>query len=98
MKTTMRQPLTAGRLDHLAENLTSRELALLKGLATVHVMTTAQVARLVIADLEAATALRLARRHLERLRRFGLVRRFADRARDRRVGAPGYVHALTAAV
>jgi len=69
----------------------------LKGLATVHVMTTAQVARLVIADLEAATALRLARRHLERLRRFGLVRRFADRARDRRVGAPGYVHALTAA-
>jgi len=43
------------------------------------------------------TAVRLARRHLQRLRAAGLVRRFEDRAWDRRAGAPGYVHALTAA-
>jgi len=95
--TAVRQPMTAGRLDRLAQEITVHELAVLDGLATVHVMTTEQVSRLVFADQEAATALRLARRHLERLRRFGLVRRFADRARDRRVGTPGYVHALTAA-
>jgi hypothetical protein len=97
MTTAVRQPFTAERLARLAESLTSRELAVLQGLAIVHVMTTAQVARLIFADREAATALRLARRYLERLRRFGLVRRFTDRARDRRVGAPGYVHALTTA-
>jgi hypothetical protein len=34
---------------------------------------------------------------LARLVRFGLVRRFPDRSRDRKVGAPGYVYALTAA-
>jgi Replication-relaxation len=97
MTTTLRQPLTAGRLDRLGEELTVHEQAVMDGLATAQVMTTAQVARLVFSVHEAATALRLARRHLERLRQFGLVRRFADRARDRRVGAPGYVHALTAA-
>lgn len=97
MSAVVRQPLTAGRLEQLACDLTPRERAILQGLARVQVLTTAQVARLVFEGQEAATALRLARRHLERLRRFGLVRRFADRARDRQVGAPGYIHALTAA-
>ena len=81
----------------LAGDLTARERAVLQALATMHVATTAQLARLVFAGHEPATAARLARRHLQRLVRFGLVRRFADRARDRRAGAPGYVHALTAA-
>jgi hypothetical protein len=95
--TAVRQPLTTRRLDRLAEILTPREHDVVQALATAHVMTTSQVARFVFADHEPDTAVRLARRHLERLRRFGLVRRFDDRARDRQVGAPGYVHALTSA-
>lgn len=89
--------LTRGRLDRVTEGLTARDWAILEALATVQVLTTAQVARLVFTGDSPETALRLARRHLARLRQSGLVRRFEDRARDRRVGAPGYVHALTAA-
>ncbi|MBO3752168.1 replication-relaxation family protein [Streptosporangiaceae bacterium NEAU-GS5] len=66
-------------------------------LRTVHVATTDQVARLVFDGHDEAVAGRLARRHLQRLDGFGLVRRLVDRSRDRQVGAPGYLHALTAA-
>jgi len=41
--------------------------------------------------------LRTTRRDLARLKTDGLVRRFVDRSRDRKVGAPGHVYALTAA-
>jgi hypothetical protein len=95
--TVRHQPLVVSRLDQLAENLTARERGILQALATVHVATTAQLARIAFADQEPETAARLTRRHLQRLARSGLVRRFEDRARERRVGAPGYVHALTAA-
>lgn len=97
MTTVTQRRLTAGRLDRLSESLTARERAILGVLGTAHVLATAQVARLVFADEGQSTALRLARRHLQRLRKFGLVRRFADRARERQAGAPGHVHALTAA-
>ena len=73
---TARQPITASRLAQLAESLTARERATLHALATVHVATTEQLARLVFAGHEPVTATRLARRHLQRLARCGLVRRF----------------------
>jgi hypothetical protein len=92
---TSHRPLTAGRLEQLRQDLTGREQAVLSTLTTLHAATTSQVARIVFAGSPSAD--RLARRHLARLVRFGLVRRFPDRSRDRKVGAPGYVYALTAA-
>jgi len=76
-------------------DLTGREQAVLAALVTLHAATTGQVARIVFGDQPSAE--RLARRHLERLARFGLVRRFPDRSRERKTGAAGHVHALTAA-
>ncbi len=87
--------LTGSRLTLLADTLTQREHQVLASLATMHAATTDQVARSVFPT--DPSSLRLARRHLQRLSGFGLVRRFPDRSRDRQVGAPGYVHALTAA-
>jgi hypothetical protein len=96
--TTMRpRPLTASRMKVLTRQLTGREHAVLEVLNVLHVATTDQIARVVFHEEGQATALRLTRRHLQRLREVGLVRRFDDRAWDRRVGAPGYVHALSAA-
>lgn len=82
-------------LEQLRQDLTVREHAILSVLATVHAATTDQVARIIFDGGESAN--RLARRHLVRLNQFGLVRRFRDRSRDRKVGAPGYIYALTAA-
>jgi hypothetical protein len=76
--------------------LTSRELEIVRMLACVQVATTGQIGRVVFGGAPPTSAA-LARRHLARLARSGLVRRFVDRSRDRKVGAPGYVHALTAA-
>jgi len=73
------QRLTASRLTHLSTDLTAREHDALRALATVHVAATNQVARIVYP--REASADRLARRSLQRLRNVGLVRRFADRAR-----------------
>lgn len=88
--------LTGRHLDWLLKNLTTREREVLEVLATAQVATTAQLARVLFAREDESTATRLARRHLQRLRAFGLVRRFDDRSRDRRGGASGHVHALTA--
>ena len=87
--------LTGSRLMLLADALTQREHQVLASLATMHAATTDQVARSVFPT--EPSSLRLARRHLQRLSGFGLVRRFPDRSRDRQVGARGHVHALTAA-
>ncbi len=87
--------LTGSRLILLADTLTQREHQVLASLATMHAATTDQVARSVFPT--DPSSLRLARRHLQRLSGFGLVRRFPDRSRDRQVGALGHVHALTAA-
>jgi Replication-relaxation len=92
-----KRPLTAGRLELVRASLTERELQLLGELGRLQVATTGQLARLMFGNANEETATRLARRHLQRLGRSRLVRRFADRSRDRRVGAPGHVHALTAA-
>lgn len=91
------RPLTAGRLELVRASLTEREHELLRELGRLQVATTGQLARLIFAEASPETAARLARRHLQRLTRSGLVRRFTDRSRDRRVGAPGHIHALTAA-
>jgi hypothetical protein len=95
MTAVRRPPLWALRLDQLRQDLTVREHAALSVLATVHAATTGQVARIIFDGDESAN--RLAHRHLSRLNYFGLVRRFRDRSRDRKVGARGYIHALTAA-
>lgn len=95
--TANRQHITASVLDRLAADLSTRERSVMAALATMHVATTGQLARLVFMGDEPETATRLARRHLQRLVRSGLVRRFPDRAWERRAGASGYVHALTAA-
>jgi hypothetical protein len=91
------RPISASRLAQLADQLTPRERTLLDGLGVVRIATTEQLARVVIGEAGPGTAVRLVRRHLQRLRAAALVRRFEDRAWDRRAGAPGYVHALTAA-
>lgn len=93
----VRRPLTAGRIEHLRGQLTDRELEILGILAKVRLATTDQITRLVFGGAAAPTAGRLARHYLLRLRQSGLVRRFIDRSRDRKVGAPGHVHALSAA-
>jgi hypothetical protein len=87
--------LTSARLGQPATALTPREHRLLGELATMHAATTDQLARILFPAQTASE--RLARRHLRRLADVGLVRRFVDRSRDRKVGAPGHVHALTAA-
>ncbi|MEV8440816.1 replication-relaxation family protein [Actinosynnema sp. NPDC051121] len=87
--------LTGSRLALLSDRLTPRDHKVLRSLATVHAATTDQVARCVFP--RAPSGLRLARRHLHRLITSGLVRRFADRSRDRWVGTPGHVYALTSA-
>lgn len=92
-----KRPIIVSRLTRLESALTPRDRVLLDCLAIVGVATTEQIARICCAGFTADTALRLARRSLQRLRRDGLVRRFDDRAWDRKVGAPGYVHALTTA-
>jgi hypothetical protein len=95
--TVRRQRITANRLELAAEGLTARDRAVLDTLAIVGVASTGQVARTCCWGFTTDTAMRLARRSLERLRRDGLARRFDDRAWDRRQGAPGYVHALSGA-
>ncbi|MEU7525960.1 replication-relaxation family protein [Saccharothrix sp. NPDC042600] len=85
--------LTGSRLALLSDRLTTRDRQVLRSLATMHAATTDQVARCVFP--RAPSALRLARRHLHRLDTSGLVHRFADRSRDRLVGTPGHVYALT---
>jgi hypothetical protein len=85
--------LTGSRLVLLGDRLTPRDRQVLRSLATMHAATTDQVARCVFPG--EPSALRLARRHLHRLITSGLVRRFADRSRDRWVGTPGHVYALT---
>jgi hypothetical protein len=78
------------------EQLPPRERLLLRELARLRLVTTGQLARLAGEGLTGESAGRVTRRHLRRLERDGLVRRFANRARDRRVGAPGHLYALTA--
>ncbi|XVV02460.1 replication-relaxation family protein [Actinosynnema sp. CA-248983] len=87
--------LTGSRLALLGDRLTPRDRQVLRSLATMHAATTDQVARCVFPG--EPSALRLARRHLHRLITSGLVRRFADRSRDRWVGTPGHIYALTGA-
>jgi len=91
----LRRPITASRLGMLDASLVPRDRDLVDALGLVQVATTAQLARICFGDAASDTALRLARRSLQRLREVGLVRRFEDRAFERRAGAPGYVHALT---
>ncbi len=91
-----RQHLTAIGARQLVEQLPQREQALLGELARLKLVATHQLARLVCPEHEFDSAMRLVRRHLARLVRSGLVRRFANRARDRKAGAPGYLYALTA--
>jgi Replication-relaxation len=90
-----RRQLTKARIGHPTRDLTVRERQVLQVLATVHAATADQLARSVFTGEPSAG--RLARRHLLRLKTFGLVRRFPDRSRDRQVGASGFVYALTAA-
>jgi len=92
-----RHDLTTASILQPVGRLPIRERFLLDELARLKLATTNQLARLVAVGLEFETAMRLTRRHLQRLVRSGLVRRFVNRARDRKVGAPGYVYALTAA-
>jgi hypothetical protein len=91
------RPFTGGRLAQLAVDLTARERQMLAELATLHVATTAQLGRLVFGDCKPATTARLGQRHAERLVRFNLMQRYANRSRDRKVGAPGYLLTLTEA-
>ncbi|MGW6571402.1 replication-relaxation family protein [Streptomyces sp. NPDC054945] len=91
------RPFTGGRLAQLAVDLTTRERQFLAELATLHVATTAQLGRLVFGGCKPATTSRLGQRHAERLVRFNLIHRYANRSHDRKVGAPGYVLTLTEA-
>jgi len=92
-----RQRLTPTTACQLVEQLPQRERLLLRELARLRLATTQQLARLVCPEPASEIAMRLVRRHLQRLIRSGLVRRFANRARDRKVGAPGHLYALTMA-
>lgn len=94
MATSSSQPIVKPLLRTLPD-LTPRERQVLQELAVVHVATASQISRLVFAEQSSATAARLAHRHLQRLQRFGLTRRLANRARDRKGGPPGYLHVLT---
>ncbi len=76
--------------------LPARERQLLVELGRIRLARTEQLARLVCSATSPAIEMRLVRRHLYRLRRDGLVRRFTNRARDRRAGAPGHLYTLTA--
>ncbi|MEV3914994.1 replication-relaxation family protein [Streptomyces canus] len=85
------------RLSRLDEDLTSRERLVLETLAITRVATAEHIAHVVFGDEERATAHRLAHRHLQRLTKFGLVRRFANASSGRKSGPAGYVHVLTSA-
>lgn len=74
------------------------EQALLDALATVRVATVAQLARIAAGEYHASdpdTATRTVRKNLARLMTFGLVRRFINTARDRKIGPSGYIFVLT---
>jgi hypothetical protein len=88
-------PSTTGRIYQAGAALTPREQLLLDALGTIRVATANQLAR-IVSGTEDATARRLTHRHLQRLNRFGLVRRFPNTIRLRRPGPDGYAHVLTA--
>ncbi|MEU6351058.1 replication-relaxation family protein [Streptomyces sp. NPDC047072] len=93
---THQQPLSGGRLAQLAHDLTVPEQQLLRELGTVHLATTNHLSRLAFGWYGWPTARRLGHRHVQRLVRFGLIQRYVNRSRDRKVGPAGYVLALTA--
>jgi len=74
------------------------EQSLLEALATVRAATVAQLTRAHVTEHQAPdpeTAGRTVRKNLVRLMAFGLVRRFINTARDRKIGPAGYVYVLT---
>ncbi|MEV0538100.1 replication-relaxation family protein [Kitasatospora sp. NPDC050463] len=71
------------------------EQSLLDRLATMRVATVAQLIHLETGDQVSDTAIRTMRKRLARLESYGLVRRFANTARDRVPSPPGYVFVLT---
>jgi len=74
------------------------EQSLLEALAAVRVATVAQLTRAHVTEHQAPdleTASRTVRKNLARLMTFGLVRRFVNTARDRKVGPAGHVYVLT---
>lgn len=91
----VQRPFTGGRLAQLAVDLTTRERQMLRELATLHLATTGQLSRLVFGEYKPASARRLGQRHTQRLVRFGLMHRFVNRSRDRKVGPPGFILKLT---
>lgn len=72
------------------------ERRLVLALSIAKVASTTQLTDIASGEVSATTQ-RLTRRRLARLRQAGQVERLVDRSRDRRTGAQGYLHRLTAA-
>lgn len=92
-------PLTArpaaGRIGRLRARLGSRDLAVLRSLARLRLLTGEQVQRLHVGDGSPATRARRARAFLQRLSDLRLVVRLGRRIGGVRAGSSGYIYGLS---
>ncbi|BAJ30994.1 hypothetical protein KSE_52180 [Kitasatospora setae KM-6054] len=80
-----------------SDNLLPPERALVSTLARVRVATVNQLSQVVSGGADWRTGVRRTRIRLDRLVRFGVIRRFPNTSEERSAGPAGYVYALTAA-
>src|SRR5262245_59168837 len=88
-------PSMSARLRAVLAELSGRDLAVLRSVAALRLMTTAQVQRLHFAEGSDLTQARRARRCLERLHTHGLFTRLARRVGGVRAGSAGQLHTLS---
>lgn len=86
---------TAARVARLRQNLAARELAVLQSLATVRLLTTAQITRLHFIDLSGLTRARRSRALLRHLTELRLVVRLPRVIGGVRAGSRGHVYGLS---
>ncbi|MEU4517371.1 replication-relaxation family protein [Amycolatopsis sp. NPDC024027] len=84
-----------GRAGRLAARLSDRDLAILRDLRTLRLMTGGQIFRQHFPDGQPETQARKARAALTRFHRLGLVVRLRRRIGGVRAGSQGYVYGLT---
>lgn len=88
-------PGISARLQRLRSQLSDRDLAVLRDIAALQLMTARQVERLRFREGSPLTLARRARRTLERLHNLGLVARLDRRIGGARAGSASYIYRLS---
>lgn len=92
-----RKRLTPRQLEEVRAQLSERDLAVIKTVGALRLLTTSQIQRLIFVDGTPQSNPRLARGVLQRLTNRGLLIRLDRRIGGVRAGSSGHIYALTAA-